>query len=764
MLKVLESGQASDVVNRKASLLKEALRHDDIFYVCLHQVYSRAFFDPLFSVQMGYGNDHLLAFNALKPILIPNDHLPRQILDFFASFPSTKVQRTSELYPHIVAQVGAFLPGFGRGWDSFRKSCLARGYPPFAAELRARFSMGSVILQKIAFLSVHEQLRIADGRAPNVSLDHQLLWIFESDQRRGIIALREGGAPPNNQMVDRETRALGEIYSWYKAAREGLIGSGLNAQGIPLLFTAPSPYILAWPVAGQPSLPQQTLPSPSSPSSTMPPSTTQAPQRWGRPPRIQPEMQVSPPTQFHPAAVVASPTVASSVRRQGGRPPSQPQNGSNSTVNQNPPLVNNKYPLLIPALGQEPIQVSNPDPKRVALHQSYLQSPKYLKISPAGTVDPDLRLYAIFTSFAITPTLLGPMLLFRKLVFNVSPHEFSRKAIEVTLVDSMHLARPFTRKARHGSLLYLLRCIELRSDSTGVNEASWVTGDTVWPKFAYVKVNGSHVELRRKTHHGKDLPLDLTAHIRSGVNNITFSTLRTKDTDKKKLWAVAVEVVEVIDQEHIEHMPAEITPEEALTIITKTLAKSNGGDDTEGNGDEDLRVVDAHVSIDMTDPFTSRIFNVPVRGKACLHRECFDRDTFFETRKSRLKNDGGDARYLTSPDEWKCPICGKDARPGSLIVDGFMKKVREELVKEGSVESVKAILVKADGSWSAKMESSDGGGGKRDGPNKKMRYEAKEGGEGIVAGSAKEGGAAVAAVAAAASRGPTGMIIELDSD
>ena len=205
--------------------------------------------------------------------------------------------------------------------------------------------------------------------------------------------------------------------------------------------------------------------------------------------------------------------------------------------------------------------------------------------------------------------------------------------MEVSAVNSTPPSPPLTRKAGHGTLLYRLRCIELHSDSTELNEPSWVTRETVWPKCAYVKVNGSPVELRRKTHHAKDLPFDLTAYIKPGDNTITFSILRTKeDSERKTLWAVAVEVVEVVDQAHIERLPTELTPDEALSAITKTLDKSSGGYDTEANGDEDLRVVDAHVSIDMTDPFTSRIFNVPVRGTECLHRECFDRDTFFETR------------------------------------------------------------------------------------------------------------------------------------
>jgi Rubredoxin. len=60
------------------------------------------------------------------------------------------------------------------------------------------------------------------------------------------------------------------------------------------------------------------------------------------------------------------------------------------------------------------------------------------------------------------------------------------------------------------------------------------------------------------------------------------------------------------------------------------------------------------------------------------------------------KNESG---FAALNDNWRCPICNADARPGLLIVDKYFLAVREFLVMTNTIEGATAIQVKADGSW-----------------------------------------------------------------
>lgn len=64
-------------------------------------------------------------------------------------------------------------------------------------------------------------------------------------------------------------------------------------------------------------------------------------------------------------------------------------------------------------------------------------------------------------------------------------------------------------------------------------------------------------------------------------------------------------------------------------------------------------------------------------------------------------------------DQWRCPICNRDARPGSLVVDEWLCGVKERLIAMGKGEDTKSIVVGRDGEWRVKVEKNAESGRKK---------------------------------------------------
>jgi hypothetical protein len=160
-------------------------------------------------------------------------------------------------------------------------------------------------------------------------------------------------------------------------------------------------------------------------------------------------------------------------------------------------------------------------------------------------------------------------------------------------------------------------------------------------------------------------------------------------------WFLAVEIIEILQHNQIIEMCHQnrVPASHTLNKIKKSLAGPSGDDD------DDIAMVVSDLSIDLADPFMSRIFEIPVRGSSCLHRECFDLETFLLTRNSKPKRPDQPCMV----DVWKCPLCGKDARPYSLQIDDFLASVRAILAEQGNLD-VKAILIGSDGQWRPKED------------------------------------------------------------
>ncbi|TQS39457.1 hypothetical protein Golomagni_00017 [Golovinomyces magnicellulatus] len=338
-------------------------------------------------------------------------------------------------------------------------------------------------------------------------------------------------------------------------------------------------------------------------------------------------------------------------------------------------------------------------PEINALHQALLRSPRLvpIKFSPTEKKkEQTLRYYQAVKNFALSPSII-PDSCMSEFEFSVSDSDI----IKIPLDSIAYKGNVPIREFQEGSLQYRLRCVEISKSETNIPENEWMLKDTTWPEIICLDINGRHLEIRRKKHHGKDLPIDITQHVlKNGIsspNKITLSTIRSQNKLIEHNYLLAVEVTEIMEHSQILNMCQKTNRLEVshtLDMIKKSLAPSSL------NKDDDFEIVVSEISIDLADPFTSCIFQIPARGRFCLHRECFDLETFLLTRNSRPNR----ADQPCIVDVWKCPLCGGDARPWQLQIDGFLELIRKELVEQGNLETVKSIRVEPDGSWHPKLE------------------------------------------------------------
>ncbi|KAG9803997.1 hypothetical protein KCU77_g22973, partial [Aureobasidium melanogenum] len=241
-----------------------------------------------------------------------------------------------------------------------------------------------------------------------------------------------------------------------------------------------------------------------------------------------------------------------------------------------------------------------------------------------------------------------------------------------------------------------LRCCEVAPSQPLPTENKWVLLDGSWPVQAYFAIDKIPLEPRRKLHHGKYLPIDITHCISSETNKLVVRVNRSKYDKSPFNYAVAIEVVGFASRNGIKEacMKRLVPPEQILDSIKKSLTSH----------DDDL-IVQSNFTLQLYEPFSNaKIFDLPVRGFDCLHKQAFDLDVFLDTRLEQ-QSQPPKAR-ISKVDAWKCPICKADCRPQSLVVDGFLMAVRDSLAARNMLKT-RAINVESDGSWTPVQEAHD---------------------------------------------------------
>lgn len=205
------------------------------------------------------------------------------------------------------------------------------------------------------------------------------------------------------------------------------------------------------------------------------------------------------------------------------------------------------------------------------------------------------------------------------------------------------LGAPETRLIDEKHKLIRLRCVKWPGDPTPKDE-EWATADTSWIPYASFTLNGeSSLGLRKKPHNGKDLPTDLTSLVTKGENVLEVSVMSDSDDHEYRNYLIAVEFLGGMTRKSIEKRCRDklVTAQAVLDDIRRKLSPTVSDDD-----DIIIIIMESTLSISLRDPFSaSEICDTPVRGKACLHNECFHLGTFLETRPKK-----GDT---TAADQWR---------------------------------------------------------------------------------------------------------------
>ncbi|RDW57901.1 uncharacterized protein DSM5745_11281 [Aspergillus mulundensis] len=292
------------------------------------------------------------------------------------------------------------------------------------------------------------------------------------------------------------------------------------------------------------------------------------------------------------------------------------------------------------------------------------------------------------TSFLMQPKILrqedGPI----KEAVSLSNNEMRTRAFYQEQDKGGRVLRTF----KEGTQTYRIRCVKVPKLTNDLDVHSWCVAETAWPTAIYVHVNNMELFPRRKIHNTRDLPLDITPALLEGVNKIEISFILSSAEQKNFTFAVAAEVLTFRSLALAKALAQPLPAADSQKRIHARLARNPENDDDE------LRIVSDDLKVTLVDPYTARIFDVPVRGRHCEHTECFDHKTFLQTRL--LKS--GDQSAIEA--DWKCPICSRDARPQNLIIDEFLADVRNQLERMNRCDGARFLEIKADGTWDVKSD------------------------------------------------------------
>lgn len=718
----------------RAHLLFSACEQQDIVYIALHQIYCLSSISEAHLPNLpGFPHDNERGLAVVRNLLVDNRRVSPGFLQWFVNFPFPLPELLQDpVYLWAVDKVQRIFVGFANGWDALEDKVKRTQHPPLVEDMVNLLNAESSVVQYNIFLCLCRRIH-------GVTLENPLYQIFtrDRDYYRGRTISRVSH--------DQRRRENDHIVVMYRDAIEAMrrnASTGPSRIAASASSLPPSSQVLSDSVSIHTT--QQTAQNPShmqlnpvtqrmngtAPSSIMNSPSVAQPGPSQRLNFSQPPMQqggVSPQILLsQTAGAVSSPVMTTAphmaqdaplsgqrrfihygpqqhqqpvpqIVRTLQHPPNHPHMPASYRVQH--PSVQNITPqpqptaqmpaLLLPRPNVPPVVNTRPNPNRLAIHQAHLRDPvnQFIYVDATGAENPTELLPRV-TSFLVNPKVLSKDDASCKWEVSLSAEDFNRRPV----FENPGTGHRMLQKLKEGTQLYRLRCVKVPRSTTELSEHSWCVSETAWPTAIYMFVNSQEHLPRRKIHNTRDLPLDITLALQEGVNNINVHFIPGPAEQKNFTYAVAVEILTFTSLGTAKTLSQPLPAAESQKRICGRLARNSEDEDDE------LSIVSDDLKITLVDPFTARLFGVPTRGSHCEHTECFDQDTFLQTRVLKCG-------YRSAIEaDWRCPICRRDARPQSLIVDEFLANVRKELKRTGRCDGARILQIKADGTWEVKTD------------------------------------------------------------
>lgn len=686
----------------RINLLQEASIRvpQDVFYLVVHQVLSVAYLGAAHlppSVLNVPNVDR--ALEILNGILSPLEGLDYYFIHFFACFP-VPIKRMITWrtpYGNAMTPVVNFLAAIVRHYPDFERQCRNRNAPPLVEELIELLGLRSPILQRVFFLAIMRRI----WPAFPTSAEPIATGIFQDN----LYAYLENRQTSSSNQRNIFLEAYADLYDKAQAVAKltGRSVSGQRADRQCELIPGIQPQAGGTQLRQNPRLQIDTRYTPQSRLLQISPYSAQtAPQHFLQRPEVQGHAmqnqhllvdQTGYPSFQNPSRY-SVPTANPAPNTRNSLENDQVSWLPHATLRSHCPNRSDSTSkptrkCFFPRPEERGAQVTPPEPDRYALHQAHLRSP----VPRVAETARNTRLYQYVANFAMMPKAFSDVTSIHEWHFAISDNDF----LPVPLDRSSSDGAPLSRMLTENSLQYRLRCI---SHSTSLDISNWVVADTKWPSDVYFSLNGVRLHPRKKLHNGRDLAIDITSHIRKDKNTVKILSNKRKDVEQFD-YAVAVEIVRLKNHADVKaETVRRMVPVEQIkaTIITSLKSRMQATHEKTDDDDE-ITVLSNTMTISLMDPYKGiEMFDIPARGATCRHRDCFDLETFLQTRPSKASGEP------TRVDVWKCPICGADARPCSLVVDGYLAEVRSVLEAVGQLGTAKAIMVGEDAMWRVKNE------------------------------------------------------------
>lgn len=728
--------------------------------------YSQSFDASQRLLAIGFGQDHFKGLGMLAPLLKSNHlELANDAVDWFVNFPLPfqRLINDYRIYREALENIKSCLIQLACNWGRLRDGCSKRRFPPFVDELVIVLGVQSPILQSVLFRAVHRDIWIGDidscfqeGEklfhedqqrtqqmpAQLADLDrqaenHRLIINYQriqtahrchrqsigSDSQAHVYSVSNAPMPPPSSVHGRFCDIQRADHNNTPSNQGGNTSPGTLTSQRMQNAAARATNTASPPVPSQPFMPARDSPFALHGRSGAPPASTNVAPHPGTgqffqaysggasrsPPAISPFSCVPRPQgQFLPGSPTSSrpPHQDHQVRPlqiSRGSPIARPW-GPATSVHRGHVMGPNHFPPqvapgtnslarptpLFPPNGQTLLTAAQANPIATAIHQYQARSPilKAMDQSDLRTSGTQYFRYMKGVTVIETRLEIGCR---QHLEWTFNIDDTVLRLLQGT-IDPQNGSLPI-RPVQVGSAFCQVRCIDATQSPGAISDSDWMMARHVWPSHVSILFNGKPLDIRKTIHHGRDLPVELTSLIQQGTNTLSVSILRGPKEDAAE-YAIGVESIRLLDSKTAKNLTGVLPYSEARQRVLQRLQ----------NNDPEIEVVDTSITLNLTDPYTSQIWDVPMRGKTCLHPQCFDLDTFLQTRNSRKPG------QPCGSDQFKCPICDADARPPSLVKDEFFVSLRAMLASMGRLDA-KAIIMQPDGSWRIKEEESSGEAG-----------------------------------------------------